>query len=149
VRVSAFIFAHVLYAGQKLPDFKMDIAGSLLFFSVLMVVPLGFFTVQLNQAGRTAKREFGALASRMWTTSGRSGYRAGFAVKSPCWVRRIFSLWLTSGILTPQSKDTRLLPMSKRDLFRLMGIIVLPFLPLVLTMFSVDEVIKRLFKLVF
>jgi hypothetical protein len=39
--------------------------------------------------------------------------------------------------------------MSKQDLFRLVGVIVLPFLPLVLTMFSVDEVIKRLFKLVF
>jgi hypothetical protein len=32
-------------------------------------------------------------------------------------------------------------------LLRLAGIIAFPFLPLVLTMFSLDEVIKRLFKL--
>lgn len=147
--LSAFIFAHVLYAGQKLPDFKMDIAGSLLFFSVLMVVPLGFFTVQLNQAGRTAKREFGALASRYVDDFRQKWVQGGVRGEEPLLGTADIQSLADLGNSYATVKDTRLLPMSKQDLFRLVGIIVLPFLPLVLTMFSVDEVIKRLFKLVF
>jgi hypothetical protein len=60
---SASIFAHILYARQGLLDFKMEIVVTILLFTFVTILPLTFFAVQLNQGGRTARREFGALAS--------------------------------------------------------------------------------------
>jgi hypothetical protein len=147
--LSGFIFARILYAGQKLPDFKIDIAGALLLLSVLAVVPLGFFIVQLNQARRTAKREFGSLASRYVDDFRQKWVQGGVHGEEPLLGTADIQSLADLGNSYATVKDIHLLPMSKQDLFRLVGIIVLPFLPLVLTMFSLNEVIKRLFKLVF
>jgi hypothetical protein len=147
--LSAIIFAHILYARQTLPAFKMDIVAALLFFVVVVVLPLGFFAVQLNKAGRIAKREFGALAScyvddfrQKW---GRGEVHGEDPLLGTADIQSLADLANSYATV----KDIRLLPVSRQDLIRLVGIIAFPFLPLVLTMFSLDEVIKRLFKLVF
>jgi hypothetical protein len=44
-------------------------------------------------------------------------------------------------------KDIRILPMSQQNLLRLLTIIAAPLVPLMLTMFPLGEVIKRLLKL--
>src|SRR5262249_53865350 len=38
--LSGVIFTRIRYAGDKLPDFKMEIAGALLFFILVIVLPL-------------------------------------------------------------------------------------------------------------
>jgi hypothetical protein len=147
--LSAFIFAHILYAGRGLLDFRIDIAVALLFFVLVLVVPLTFFAVQLNRAGRMARREFGALASRYVDDFRQKWVLGGVGSEEPLLgTGDIQSLAdLSNSYATV--KDIRLLPMSKQDLFRLLGVVAIPLLPLVLTMFSLDEVVKRLLKLVF
>jgi hypothetical protein len=147
--LSAFIFAHILYTGQKLPDFKADIVLALLFFIVVMVLPLGFFAVQLDSAGRTAEREFGVLASRYaddfrnkWV---EGGVRADEPLLGTADIQSLADLANSYAVV----KDIRLLPVTKQSLVRLVGTIALPLVPLILTMFPLGEVIQRLSKLVF
>jgi hypothetical protein len=45
--------------------------------------------------------------------------------------------------------EMRLFPITKQTLIRLVIMIALPLLPLTLTMFPLDEMIRRLFKFMF
>lgn len=132
-----------------MPVFKWDIVVTLLFFVLVMVVPLGFFVVKLNEAGRTSRREFGILASRYV-----DDFRSKWIESSP---RPEEQLLGTADIQSPADlansysvfRATRLVPVSREDIVRFIAVISLPLLPLVFTMFALNEVIKRLFKLVF
>jgi hypothetical protein len=112
------------------------------------VFPLGFFVVQLNEARRTAKREFGTLAS-CYVNDFRQKWIGDVRGEDPLLGTADIQSLADLANSYATIKDIRLLPMSRQDLLRLVGIIAFPFLPLVLTMFSLEEVIKRLFKLVF
>jgi hypothetical protein len=145
--LSAFIFSRILYAGQKLPAFKADIAVALVFCILVIVFPLGFFFVQLDEAGRTAKREFGTLASRYvddfrskWV---QGGVRAGDPLLGTPDIQALADLANSYSVV----KDIRLVPMSKQNLVRLLTIVAAPLAPLMLTMFPLGEAIKRLLKL--
>jgi hypothetical protein len=145
--LSAFIFSRILYAGQKLPAFKADIAVVLIFCILVIVFPLGFFYRQLDEAGRTAKREFSTLASRYvddfrnkWV---QGGIRPGNPLLGTPDIQSLASLADSYSVV----KDIRILPMSKQNLLRLLTIIAAPLVPLMLTMFPLGEVVKRLLKL--
>lgn len=145
--LSAFIFERILYAGQRLPDFKAEIAVAMVFYILVVVCPLGFFVLQLDEAGRKAKREFGALASRYvddfrnkWV---QGGVRPGDPLLGTPDIQSLSDLAHSYSVV----KDIRVLPVSKQNLLHLVTIIAAPLVPLTLTMFPLVEVIKRLLKL--
>src|SRR5579871_161310 len=157
--IAGTIYAHILYAGARLPDYKMEIAGALVFAILLVTLPLGFFSLMLEHAGRTAKREFGGLASQYvedfhdrWIGAGTSTGTRRPADQGPeeplLGTADIQSLADLGNSFALVSQD-RTLPISKETLIRLAVIISIPFLPLLLTMFPIDKVIQKLFKLAF
>jgi len=147
--LSAAIFTRILYQGEKLPAFTMEIAAALVFFALVAVLPLGFFAVQLDRMGRTAKIEFGALASH---------YVNDFRHK---WVQGdIHTQERLLGSADVQSladmadsyqvvSGIGLLPITKPTFIRMMVVIALPLLPLALTVIPLHEIVHRLFKFVF
>ena len=146
--VAGNIFAHVLFANESLPSFRMQIGGILVFAVLTLVFPLGFFAVRLAHAGRLAKLEMGNLAShyvedfhRKWIAeAGRGEPLLGSSdIQSLADMANSFSVVAAM----------RLLPVNKETLIRMVVLVGLPFLPLVLTMFPLDELIRRLFKLAF
>jgi hypothetical protein len=147
--LAGIIFSRILYNGMKLPAFKMEIAGWIVFMVLLAITPLGFFSVQLELAGRIARREFGTLASHYV-----DDFRCKWVLRSPPPEEPLLG---TSDIQSLADmansyavvSETRLFPISKQALLRLTIMIALPLLPLALTMFPLDEMIGRLFKLVF
>jgi hypothetical protein len=147
--VSGFIFAHILYAKDKLPDFKMEIATIVVFSLLVLILPLAFFALKLEYAGRRAKREFGILAShyvddfrRKWVEGGE---RTGESLLGTPDMQSLADLANSFAVVN----EMRLLPINKETLIRLVLWVSLPLLPLMLTMFPLDEVIKRVFKLAF
>lgn len=147
--LSGVIFTRIRYAGDKLPDFKMEIAGALLFFILVIVLPLGFFSVQLERAARTARREFGALASRYvddfrqkWILGGP---REGEPLLGTSDIQSLADLANSFNVIS----EIRILPLSKQAFLRLVVLIVLPLVPLALTVIPAREIAQRLFKLVF
>ena len=141
------IYARILYAGATLPSFKIEIAGVVLFLMLLAALPLGFFAVQLDHAGRQAKMEFGTLASRYVDDFRRKWVQGGNTEGEPLLgTSDIQSLADTANSYSVVS-EIRLFPITKQAIIRLAIVISLPLAPLLLTMFPLDEAIRRLFKM--
>jgi hypothetical protein len=147
--VAGTIYSHILYQGERLPGFRMEIAGILAFAVLVVVLPLGFFAVQLEEAGRRAKREFGALAShyvddfhRKWIEGGNRGAEPLLGTSD---IQSLADLANSFAVVS----GIRLLPITKEIIIRLVLLIALPLLPLTLTMIPLDEIVGKLFKLAF
>lgn len=147
--VSGFIFDHIIFAGERLHDFRLEIAGLLIFGLLVLVFPLGFFAVKLERAERTAKRELGILASHYvdafrgkWV---QGGVREGEVLLGSSDIQSLADMANSFSVVG----DMRLVPVTKQTLLRLIIIIGFPLLPLALTVVPLDEIIRRLFKLAF
>lgn len=147
--IAGNIYDRILYSGARLPAFKMEILGFLVFAILALVFPLGFFVHQLEQAGRRAKLEFGVLGShyvddfhRKWIDGGN---RDGEPLLGTPDMQSLADLANSYAVVS----QMRLFPVNKEALIRLVISVVLPLLPLMLTMFPLEEVIRRLFKLAF
>ena len=147
--ISGAIFSRILYTEQRLPAFKMEIAGAIIFLMLLVLIPLGFFTIQLHGAALIAKREFGALAShyvddfrRKWV---QGENRTGEPLLGTSDIQSLADLANSFNVVS----EIRLFPISKQVLVRLAITVTLPLLPLVLTMVPLGEIIGKLFKLAF
>jgi hypothetical protein len=149
ILLAGMIGNRIWHAGATLPSFKMEIVGVVVFLMLLALTPLSFFVVQLGHAGRAANREFGILASH---------YVDDFHLK---WIERhgadgepllgtpdIQSLADLGNVYSVVSK-MRIVPVSKDAVIRLALVIILPLLPLTLTMIPLERIIDQLFKLMF
>jgi len=139
----------ILHTGARLVDFKLEIAGAILFLMLVVLAPLAFFVVHLARAHRVARREFGTLSSK---------YVDGFRDK---WIQH--KTESTEPLLgTPDIQsladlansyktvtEIRLLPFGKEALTRLVGVLILPILPLILTVIPLKEIVSWVFKLAF
>ena len=125
-------------------------AGGLLCAMLLFIFgPLLMFTPQMERAQRKSSGDFGLLAHR---------YVFGFEEK---WIRRgeprIDDLIGTSdiqaladlGIACSVVSEMRIVPFKLVDLTRLAVATAVPLLPLALTMFSLQELLARLIKIMF
>lgn len=147
VVLAGFIGNHIWYAGATLPSFKMDIVGVVTFLILLVLTPLTFFIVRLNRARRLATREYGVLAShyvddfyRKWI----QGHGAGEPLLGTSDIQSLADL----GNAYSAVREMRAVPFSRDTVIRLAIIIILPLLPLALTMVPLERMIDRLIKLV-
>jgi hypothetical protein len=127
----------------------MQIVASLLFLMLLVLLPLSFFVVHLGRARRIAVVEYGTLASR---------YVDDFRQK---WIKKLSenaeTLLGTSDIQSLADlgnafnviNDIRLLPYGKQAIIRLGVLLLLPLLPLTLTIVPLKQIIDLLLKLAF
>jgi hypothetical protein len=147
--LSGVIASRVLYDGQSLQSFKMEAAGCVGFFLLVILGPLVMFTPHLVRAQRKGRRKYGLLANR---------YVFGFEEK-----------WLqdevpgTSELLGTQDlqaladlgnsyavvRRMRLVPFGLTDVTRLAYLTAAPLLPLALTIVPLEELMNRLFKILF
>jgi hypothetical protein len=147
--LAGVVFTRIRYAGDKLPGFTLELAGVLLFFVLVSVLPLAFFSVKLERAGRLARIEFGVLAShyvndfrRKWV---QGGVRPGEPLLGTSDIQSLADLANSYNVVNGIS----LLPVTPRTLVRLTVLIASPLLPLLLTVIPLSEIIKRLVKMMF
>jgi hypothetical protein len=147
--VAGTIWNNILYDGARLQGFRLEIGGMLVFAVLALLLPLGFFAVQLEGARRLAKRQFGILASHYVDDFHRKWIEGGAPPGEPLLgTSDIQSLADLANSFTVVSQ-MRLVPISKEVLVRLILVIALPLVPLTLTMIPLEEIVQRLFKLVF
>lgn len=147
--LAGLIASHIFFAGQTLPDFKVQIVGFAAFFIVVTLIPLMVFAPRLAEAKRAGLRNFGRLASR---------YSDGFEGK---WFRDDApgtGELLGSGDIQSLAdlgnsfsivQEMRLVPFGWRDVTRLAAITLAPFLPLLLTIFSLEDFASYVLKAIF
>lgn len=147
--LAGVIYTRILYSGERLTDFKVEIAGALLFCLLVVTVPLTFFTVKLERAGRIAKREFGVLSSR-YVDDFRSKWVKGnvgpdeHLLGTPD-MQSLADLANSFNVVVGMN----ILPVTKRTLMRVLLAIGAPLAPLIFTLFPLHEIVMRVFKMVF
>ena len=146
--LAGLIASNVLYHGGKLLSFKLYAASFVAFFVFVIFVPLLMFTPQMASARRKGLADYGLLAQR---------YVEGFQDK---WI-------VGQGINTDELLGTgdiqsladlgnsytvvqemRLVPFTLKDVTRLAAVTAAPMVPLLLLVWSPEEVIMQVLKVV-
>jgi hypothetical protein len=147
--LAGLIASNVLHHVGKLLSFKLQAGSFVVFFVGVIFGPLLMFTSQMARTRRKGLAEYGLLAQR---------YVAGFREK---W---IFNSGTSSGELLGTGdiqsladlgnsytvvQEMRVVPFGLRDVSRLAAVTAAPMVPLLLLVWSPEEVIMQVMKVVF
>ena len=143
------IAARIFFQGATLPDFKVEIAVVVVFLLLLVLGPLLLFMPQLAAARRVGLREYGTLAHRYvqdfeakWV---RGSAPAEEALLGSADIQSLADLGNSFEIV----RSMRAVPFTRDTVIQLAVITLAPVTPLLLTMVSLEELLKRLLQLVF
>jgi hypothetical protein len=147
--LAGLVASRVLYRGEDLMAFRLQIGGFIVFFVTVILAPLLMFTPQMTRAKRRGLVDYGLVAQR---------YVEGFEQK---WVRRgVAPAEELLGAADIQSladlgnsydfvRAMRWVPFGLDDVSRLAAATAAPLLPLLLTIFSFEELVMRIINVVF
>ena len=146
--VAGFIANRILHEGKKLPDYRFELVGMLFILFVIVIGPLSVFVPKLHRARLEGLRTYGRLASdyvvafaAKWA-SGRT--QPGEPLLGSSDIQSMADLDSSLAIV----REMKLVPFGRRTLVQAIVVIALPVAPLALTMFSLEELFKRLIKVV-
>jgi hypothetical protein len=148
--LAGLVASRVLNRGEHLQDFKLQIGGFVAFFVVAILGPLVMFTPRLAAVKRKGLADYGKLAQqyvgkfdRKWIhgeADDSSEPLLGAAdIQSLADLGNSFAL----------VRDMRPIPFGLEDISRLAAVTAAPFLPLLLTIWSPEELIIRIVQVVF
>jgi hypothetical protein len=147
--LAGVLASRVLYQGQKLMSFRMEIAGFVVFFVFAILCPLLMFASKMSAAKRRGLAEFGQLAQdyvdefdTKWMN--RDSSEADELLGSGD-IQSLADLGNSYSVVT----DMRWVPVKLDDILRLMAATAAPFAPLLLTVFSLEELVIRFLKMLF
>jgi hypothetical protein len=144
VLVAGFIANRILHESATLPQYKLELLAMVALLLVVALGPLCVFAPKLNSARLAGLRTYGRLASdyvngfaQKWTTGMLPQHEPLLGSAD---IQSLADLDNSYSIL----REARLVPFGKETIIRIVVIVAVPLSPLALTMFSVDELIKRL-----
>ena len=142
--VAGFIANRIIHEGATLPTYKFELVGMAVFLLLIVLGPLCVFVPKLNQARLAGLRTYGRLASEY--VNGfleKWGQGNGTASEPLLGTSDIQSLADLDGSFSI-IKEMKIAPFGKENVIRFLVIIAIPLAPLLLTMFSAEELLKRL-----
>ena len=146
--LAGLIANRIFFQGATLPDFKVELAVVLGFLLLVVLAPLLPFVPPLSAARRAGLREYGALAQRYvrefddkWL---RGGAPAGEPLVGSADIQSLADLGNSFEIV----RSMRMVPFTRDAVIQLVVITLLPVAPLLLTMVSLEELLKRLLQVV-
>lgn len=143
VVLSGVIGGHIWHQGMKLPEFQLEIVGSVVLLMLIVLAPLTFFVLQLAAAKRAGSREYGLLAMRYvdgFSEKWLRGQRPdGDPLVGSADIQSLADLAGAHDVL----REMRLLPFGRQTIVTLAIVIALPYLPLLLTMVPFEELLRR------
>ena len=146
--LAAMVANRIFFQGATLLDFKVEVVTIVAVLLVIVLAPLLLFTPQLSRARRVGLREYGTLAERYvrefdvkWL---RGGAPAGEALIGSADLQSLADLGNSFEVI----RGMRVVPFSRDTVLQLAVITLLPVAPLLLTMISLEELLKRLLQAV-
>ncbi len=146
--LSALLATRILYHGESVLAYKLQAGGFVAFFVLFLVAPLLMFTPQLAQAKRRGLAEYGMLAQRYvqgfeqkWVVS-NSGNSEELIGSSD--IQSLADLANSYDVV----REMRAVPFGIKDMSRLAVATAAPLVPLLLTIFSPEELFMRILKVV-
>ncbi len=146
--LSGFIANRILHEGAKLPEYRFEVLGMAAFVLAVVLAPLCVFVPKLARAKLDGLRTYGRLAS---------DYAVGFAAKWAGGAARQDEPLIGSADIQSMAdldgsfaivREMKLVPFGKDAVLRFIVIIALPLTPLALTMFSLEELVRRLLQVI-
>ena len=139
----------IFHTGASLTQFRLEVLLLMLFMVVLVVGPLLVFAPQLARARRTGLREYGTLAQQYVRDFDAKWVRGSAGAGEPMLgsgdIQSLADLGNSFSII----QDMRVVPVTKQAMFQLAGATVAPVVPLLLTLMPLEELIKKLFGVLF
>jgi hypothetical protein len=147
--VAGSIANRILHEGATLPNYRVEIVGLALFLLAIVLGPLCVFTPRLHAARLAGLRTYGRLASdyvfdfaEKWAHGPIASN--GEHILGSADIQSLADLGNSFTIIT----EIRLVPFGKAALLQFLLAIALPLTPLAFTMFSLEELVKRLLSAV-
>lgn len=147
--LAGLVAGRVLYRGESLLSFKLQIGGFIVFFVFAILAPLLMFTPQMAAARRKGLADYGLLAQRyvddfeqkwVFRDSSKSEELLGSAD-----IQSLADLGNSYGMV----REMRPVPFGLDDITRLAAATAAPLVPLLLTIFSPEELLLRIIKVIF
>jgi hypothetical protein len=144
--LAGVIATKVIYGGQSLMTFKLEALGLIGFFVLVLFVPLTVFTPGLARAKLRGLSQYGRLASDYVSAFEEKWILGGAGKQELLGTADIQSL-SDLGQSYSVVREMNVVPFTVQDIGRLALATAAPLLPLVLTVFSVEELATRLVKI--
>jgi hypothetical protein len=149
VLLAGLIADRIFFDGATLPQFTVEIVGGVGALVFLLLCPLMVFTGQLARAKRAGLGEYGLFAQRYVRAFDAKWVHGGREPAEPLVSTPDISALADLSTAIDVIRTMRLVPFSKDTVFQLGVVTLAPLSPLLLTMISLDELLRRLLSAVF
>ena len=139
----------IFFAGATLPQFRVEIATLVALILFAVAGPLLVFVPVLARAKRVGLREYGSLAQRYVHDFERKWLRGTVSPAEPLLGSSDLQSLADLGNSFEIVRGMRSVPFSKEAFLQLVALALLPLVPLLLTMISLEELLGRLLKVAF
>ena len=139
----------IFFAGAELPQFRVEIFTWVAVMLFAVLGPLLVFIPNLARTKRMGLREYGSFAHRYVHDFDRKWLRGAVSPAEPLLGSADIQSLADLGNSFEVVRSMRSVPFSKEAFFQLTALALLPLLPLLLTMIPLEELLGRLFKVVF
>lgn len=147
--VAGYFANRIFYEGASLANFKLEVVLLVVFLMVVVLGPLCVFAPQILAAKRKGLREYGSFAAeymrdfdRRWL---RTADRDGEAMLGAADIQSLADLGNAFGVI----REMKAVPFGRDTFVQLTMATVVPFAPLLLTMFPLEEMLNRIIGAVF
>jgi hypothetical protein len=147
--LAAMLANRIFYLGASLADFRGEALTMVLFVELLVFGPLLAFAIQLARTKRTGLADYGTLATRYvgqfdakWL---RGGAPPGEPLVGSADVQSLADLANSFEVV----KGMRIVPMTRDAVLQVAAATVAPLVPLFLTVMPWEELVKKLFGILF
>jgi hypothetical protein len=145
--LAGHIADRIFFAGATLLDFKVEIAGLVIFLMFVVLGPLFLFVPHIAVAHLEGLRDYGALAARYVRGFDAKWLRGGAPVDEQLLgsadIQSLADLSNSFQIVD----SMHLAPISKETVIQLVVTTIVPIAPLVLTVIPLEDLLKKLFSI--
>jgi hypothetical protein len=146
--LAGIVAGRVLYRAESLQSFKFQIGGFIVFFLLVVLGPLLMFTPRLSKVRRKGLADYGLFAQRYVERFDRKwlgGSSPSEELLGAADIQSLADLGNSYDIV----REMRVIPFGLQDVSRLALAAAAPLSPLLLTIFSFEELALRVIKVVF
>lgn len=147
--LAGVVAARVLYMGQSLKSFQLQIAGFIAFFVFAVLIPLTMFTPKMARAKRKGMADYGQLAQDYVEDFDRKWIRGERLPADEMLGSGDIQSLADLGNSYSVVKEMRAIPFGLRDISRLAIATAAPFAPLLFTVFTPEELLQQVVKVLF
>ncbi|WER44687.1 hypothetical protein CupriaWKF_10050 [Cupriavidus sp. WKF15] len=149
VMAAANLANRIFFLKAALPEFKAEIGMMAAFLLAVVFGPLLVFAPQLAQAKRKGLSEYGTLAERYVREFDVKWLRGGGPADEPLVGSGDIQSLADLGNSYEVVRGMRLAPITRDAIVQLAAAVLIPIVPLALTMMPLEELLKYLFGLLF